>query len=461
MNNKICSLAAAALFSGAAFLGLSSCRENTILDASIIPAGDTVTVGSTDTITILTKTYFDDSLNTSEEFSGIPIYHALGAVTSDPYFGKTHAGIYFQIVPGSLGFKFPETPDSAFLILPYSGFSWGDTNSLIPQTFTAYELTDTLHKDSAYFNYSYTNVDRSAALGNAQVTYRQLKDSMMIGNTKVAGMLRIRLSQAFINKIKTEADKTENSALKTYPEFLRFFKGIYVEADSNSGSALHYFRLDGNSEYTRANVLFYYTDDSVKTASFYYSSTYAAHYNRIRRNITGSQLQAIVSSTAQSDSIMVIQAEPGAVAELTFPYIKYLPKQPINKAELIITEYSFFGDMKETYFPPSRIFPIGVNNKGGVYTIKDRLPVSSSAPLLFMDGNRRTVTLATGLTVHQYVLNIPREVQTAIVEGRDELKLRISAPSTYPGAYRLIAAGGKSFSNSAMRVKLNIVYSKL
>ncbi|RYZ56427.1 MAG: DUF4270 family protein [Sphingobacteriales bacterium] len=452
-----------ALFAaGFLLFGLNSCKEDTILNADIIPAGDTVSLSTTDSITILTKTVFDDSFITSQSVTGIPLYHPIGTVATDPYFGKSHAASYFQVIPPTLGFTFPKTPDSAFIILPYSGFTWGDTTDPnATQTFTVYEVTDSLSRDSVYYNFTNKAVDRSAAgvIGSVTVSLKAVKDSMERNGKLRPPHLRIPVSAAFITKMKTESDKSE-SALDTYPAFFRFLKGLYVEPDTNNGRYMSYFRLDGNDEYSRANILFYYTEDSVKTQSFYYTSTYNAHYTRFRRNFSGTPTGALIASTIVSDSVIIIQNEPGAVGDLKFPFIKNLPKQPINKAELIITEYSFAGDNKDKFTSPARIFPIGIDAEGKSYTILDRFPLSSASPLVFMDGTRRTMQLGP-ITVNQYILNIPREVQRAIVEQRDTLHLRISGASTYPGAYRLIGAGGKSFSNPSMRVKLNIVYSKI
>lgn len=437
----------------------TSCREDTILNADIVPPGDTVTVSATDSITILTKTVLDDSLITSQSLSGYPIYHALGTVTTDPYFGKTHTGIAFQVVPPSLDYKFPKAPDSAFLILPYAGYSWGDTSSTTTQTFKVYKLTDTMSKDSNYYNFTNIGVDRSNLLGSAQVNYKSLMDSVTVSGTNRNRVLKIKLSSNFVNEIYTESAKTTGSALQTYPEFMRFMKGLYLEADTNQGNCLHYFRLDGSSNFSRANIIFFYTQDSVKTTSFYYTSTYNAHYNRIVRKLDGTTLGTLLNPNNTSDSVVVIQNGPGAVADLKFPYIKNLPKLPINKAELIITQYEFAGDNKETYYAPERIYPVGVDKYGAKYNILDRYPLSSSSPLVFMDGTKKTKQLGA-LTVHQYILNIPREVQRAIVEQRDTLHLRISGAATYSAAHRLIAVGDKTFSNNAMSIKLNIVYSK-
>jgi hypothetical protein len=222
--------------------------------------------------------------------------------------------------------------------------------------------------------------------------------------------------------------------------------------------------MDGTGEYSRANMLFYYTDqttanvDTVKTASFYFNPTYTAFYNRITRNYTGSPVASLMASTGP-DSIFVIQNEPGAALDLKIPYIKHLPKAPINKAELIITQFSFGGDNTAVYSMPERIFPNGVNENGQTYTILDRYPINSNEPLVFIGGERKTLTIGS-FTVSQYTLNIPREVQRAIVEQRDKLHLRISGSVLYPAAYRFVGAG-RSFSNNDMRVRLNIVYSKI
>src|SRR5690606_39293688 len=77
---------------------------------------------------IYTKTVRTDSFVTSNSINGVPVYHALGTV-NDPFSGKTNAGFYFQIIPPSLGYGFPQTPDSVVLVLPYAGFTWGDTTS--------------------------------------------------------------------------------------------------------------------------------------------------------------------------------------------------------------------------------------------------------------------------------------------------------------------------------------------
>src|SRR5690606_5434082 len=123
---------------------------------------------------------------------------------------------------------------------------------------------------------------------------------------------------------------------------------------------------------------------------------------------------------------VIMQNEPGAAIDLRFPDIKNLPQGLINKAELVITQVNLNGDNTSKFFLPERIFPVGIDPTGLSYTVLDRQPVTEVNPLIFMDGALKSVTLPTGITVNQYKLNLPREVQRAIVNKTEELHLRIN-----------------------------------
>ncbi|HTN46816.1 MAG TPA: DUF4270 family protein [Flavipsychrobacter sp.] len=443
--------------------GLYSCNEDTILNANLVPSGDTVnSIIIPDTITIYSKTVMSDSALTSLTVSGLTIHHALGNLVTDPYSGKTKAGIYVQVVPPQLNFKFPEntTIDSAVLILPYSGFTWGDTTGLLPQEFTVHEISDSLIKNDSVKYYSESVVAfNPEVLGTGSInSYAGLKDSVSDNGSKRAPHFRIKLSSSFINKINNVSDDN----MSAYAKFLGYFRGFYIQpsASNSGGNALFYFRLNGSYDYLRAGVLFYYKQDTtVKTASFFYNPDYCVHYNRISRDYSSTPTGTLMASANVSDSVFVLQNEPGAALDVIVPYIKNLPKKPINKAELIITQYSFVGDNADKYFGPARLYPQRVNTDGTLTPVQDRYPLTYTEPLAFMDGTKKSVTIA-GITFTQYTLNIPREVQTAIVEQKDKLHLRIVGASGYPGAYRLIGGGGNR-SDANLKIKLNVVFSKI
>ena len=453
-------------------LSLNSCKEDTILDANIVPVGDTINIISVpDTFTILTRTILDDSVITSLSISGIPIVHAIGNVVSDDWSGRTNASVYLQVIPPEASFKFPKALDSAVLILPYARFAWGDTTvTNAPQTFKVYEVTDSLVKDSIYYSFTDKAVDKSKELSDvanpAVVTFSSIKDSIAVNGIVRPPHVRIRLSNEFRDRIYNEA--ASGTGLNSFAEFMSYFKGLYIESSpATVGNALYYFFLNGSGDFTRANIQFFYTDktstnqDTVKYSSFFFDQGLNAHYNRIpTRSYSSSGTGKLLASTQPSEQTFVIQNEPGAALDIRLPFIKNLPKQPIIKAELILTQKKGEpGDDEAKYWEPERLFPVGVYTGGGVYTIQDRLPVSSSEPLIFIDGRRRDVTIG-GTEYSQYIINIPRELQKAIVDQRDTLHLRINGAAQYPGAYRLIG-GGRTNPDTNTRLKLRIIYSKI
>jgi len=439
------------------------CKEDTILNANLVPAGDTVnTLIIPDTFTIYTKTFFDDSAKTGDSVyvSGLPIYHALGSLVTDPYSGNTNAGIYFQVVQPSLNYTFPATPDSAVLILPYAGFTWGDTTGLLSQTFNVHEIADSFPQKRNYYS-SYQVAYNPEVIGSFSISdYNKLKDSVSDMGTNRDPHFRVKLSSAFLDKIK---NASPDNNLNSYINFLNYFKGFYIEPSSgNMGNALFYIQMISAyaaTDYNRANVLFYYTDKdgTLKTTSFYYDPTLAARYNKISRDYAGSPTATYITSANVSDSVFIIQNAPGAAADIIIPNLKNLPKLPVNKAELIITQYSFLGDKADIYFPPARLYPQRVDEDGSINPVLDRYPLTTTEPLVFIDGTRQSVTVA-GITFNRYTLNLPREVQAAITQQKDKLHLRIAGPSAFPAAYRLIAGGR---SHSSVSVKLNIVLSKI
>src|SRR5690606_1675391 len=103
------------------------CKESTVINSNLLSSADNInTVTFPDTLSVITRTVYDDSVVTSYNVS--PVYAGLGTV-NDPYFGRTSAGMALQVVPPSTSYSFGSVPDSAVLILPYSSFSWGDTTA--------------------------------------------------------------------------------------------------------------------------------------------------------------------------------------------------------------------------------------------------------------------------------------------------------------------------------------------
>lgn len=419
------------------------CKESTIIDSNLLSSDDNINTQTLpDTLSVITRTVYDDSVVTSYNIA--PVYGGLGTV-NDPFFGRTSAGIALQLVPPSTSFGFAKRPDSAVLILPYGGFSWGDTTSgNVAQSFTVYRLLEGMALDDDYYSFHRFQTDRGKPLGTVS--------GVSVSDIKSGDMphLRIPLSSEFVSDMHDNV-----SRFSSYPEFLAYFKGIYIEPDTNSSSAnaIHYFRLDGTSSFNTAGILFY--DGDTVRAAFSFTTSSCAQYTWLSRNYTP-RMHQYFNATVSADTIL-LQNEPGAAFDIVIPGIQAIPHALINKARL---EISLLPDVQSAVFtPPARLYPIGIDEGGASYNIADRLPLNSAAPLDFIDGRGRPVVSASGTRL-VYSINFPRELQQAILQGKEQLRLRINGTQTFPGAYRLVA-GGRNFPDPDYRLKLTIVYSKL
>ena len=456
-----------------AILG-SGCKENTLIDARVDPNHNN---GLTYAMTFgtLTQTVEDDSVSTSLSIGGIAMYVAAGTIarSADPYFGQTTAIPYFQVVPGSLGFNFSGyIVDSAVLILPFSssnpatGFIWGDTTDpSATQRFTVYR-SDSLFATSTDFYPSTPIMATSAISDPVTVNINALRDSVNVDGGMQAPHLRIPLNSTFINYITQGAA----SNFASYSSFLNYFRGLYVLPDTTSlGKALPYFRLDesgAGTSYSKAGIIFYYrntqgTTDT--TFNFYFNSSYCSHFNHFNRDKQG--------VTPLSGNVVQLQNQPGDAIDvkiyglrklLITDSITHLVKVPIiNKAELDISVVGTPNAHQDSLFsPPTLLYAEGIADSptgSFTYFIADRYPITSLSALSILDGYPH-YNASTNQTT--YTLNIPREIQNAVIRGSDTVHLRINGTKDYYGAYRLVAGGG-NYSDTARQLKLKVVYSKL
>lgn len=448
-------------------VSINGCKEDTIINSSIAPGNNIL--GTTlvpDTFTIITKTSFFDTLVTSNKISGEPFYHAAGSFF-DPYFGKTTAGIYFQVALPEDGFTFaPDgvnyTIDSAVLVMRYSGNGFGDTTNPGTQKFVVHEVTENMSIDATYYSNQRLNIS-SNTIGEADIDFKKVfKELPMVGDTLTDFRhIRIPLTRDFINKVN---DQIGQPTFDNDANFLDYFKGFYVgPADTTlKGNVLPYFNLEGSADYARTAIVFYLREDGsseTKAVFFNYDRNKTANYNWINRNYTNSRasywLSRLKSNPNQSDDTILVQNGPGATLDIRIPYISNLPDAPILKAELVIKKVST-GNAADSLTEPFRLVPFGVNDDGSLYIIRDYLTSSTQAAEAFVYGFKSVEKDNSGASIITYRINIPREVQKAISEDRNGLHLRIGGSTTFPGAYRLVAGG----SNGSYKVQFNVLYSK-
>lgn len=478
MKQRFPSLAAVCFAALAMALSFSSCREDSIINSSLTPAVDNIhTFGigpdfnnGTDTVTILTKTVFQDSVVTSSRNNGFPIYHALGFM-EDPFAGRTFAGIYSQFTPTATGTTISTTPDSVVLVLPFSGFVWGDTTTQQAHTIKVYAISEGFSKDSSFYNYN-RKATAAQVIGTGTVVTGHSNGNS--GSGFIQDSVKLSNGQSYTPhlRIKLDANWVANSFIpavaydSSYAAFTTQFPGLFIaETDTTMGmgaapKSLPYFRLNGTSDIYGSAAILVYANGSDTATQFPYNETYCAHFNRITRNYTGYPIASLLSSSNSSETV-AMQNGPGAAIDFVLPDIKGLAqKLPagaiINKAEIAFVQVNT-GYQDQTFFPPLRLYPQGVNASNGIYTIADRYPVND-ASLNFMDGMASSGTRG-GNPVTLYRINFPRELQQAIVAGVGSLHLRIGGTVNFPAAYRVVL-GGRANANANYRPTLNIIYSK-
>ncbi len=445
--------------------GFSSCKENTLLASNVLPAGDSLNTNPLDdTFTVLARTVFTDSFITSYR-QNIPgtnrivgsSFMGAGLVSSDPFFGKTFAAIAFEPSPTTANFTFGNNPriDSVVLVLPYAGFSWGDTLSAPGIRYRVYRLSQGLTgTDSFFYSNRAPNVDRSQVFGDKTVYLSQLRDSVSVGGANRPPHLRILLD---LNRF-LPALYEGIAAGTTLPNFASAFRGLYVEPDAGqTGSLIPYFSfLYGTDLYQKAGIVVYYKNDGNDSniASFPFQSAYGKVYTYLRRDYSGTPAYKFVNGTGDPN-LLLLQNEPGAGIDFQMPYTGGLPKAIYNRAQLIITAID--TAFSNRYFAPPRIFPQKVNADGTLSAIADQLPEGYTEPSDFVDGNVRTATIG-GITVNQYLINFPRELQRSVNSGGSALHLRIHGASGLPGAFRLIVG---SRIHPLYRLTLRISYTKI
>jgi hypothetical protein len=464
----------------------TGCKENTLINSKVSPSNNAVNVLSY-TLPVITHTYLDDSTVTSTNLGGIPIYQAIGAI-SDPFFGNITASTFFQVIPTDFtpAIYVGDSIDSAVLVLPYSGFTYGDTSSLsITQTYQVFYMADTLGLNSNYFSFSNKPVDLAQPLSDpTTITVNALQDSFntlyVLPNDYPAMRIRLKLPALMSHLIP--ALNILTTSTNPVQDFLNSFTGICVRvANTNqTANALPYFELDGATIYSEAAILVYYhpvgyPTDTLAPEAYYFNTSACAHFNSITRTFSRAPVNNLIHSTLPNDSIVALSNQPGESIDVLIPGIKSklavaIGTGVINKAELqfaLLPSYYTAGNLTDTLRTPENLSPLGIGNgvypagvgAGLAYELADRYPLTSLTPLTVMDGYLHAPPNSP-TSVPLFTIDIPREVIASIAAGNDTLHLHISGTSDYYGAFHLVAGGGNN-SDSLYRAKFVVSYSKL
>ncbi len=455
----------------AGFFSLAACKEKSAVKPDLIPGVDNIYTFEVTNFNINVKNAYSDSLWTSDYTYP---FVTIGRISNDPFFGKTTAGLYFQVIPPATSFTFPTGViiDSSVLSIPYLDFAYGDTSHTDPNhalNLKVYQITEPFSvgdRSRKYFAFDKVAYNAATPIGSGVFSIKSLRDTVKLGTGDSIGrMLRIKMEPAF----NTFFAAIDPANFASGAAFMDYFKGLFVGPDTNVvRNTLGAFVLNSGSlvsTYANAQLEFYYhsaTDTAKKKAYFRFDPTTCNFYNSIYRNyngVTASNYQN--NQTATRDSL-VMQGYPGFRSDITIKIdTAVLPYAVINKAELTVTVLKTGDDNRFT--PPPQLIIRGFKADGTERAVADILngddSTTNSSGATFVGGLATSVQIGA-IQYIQYKLNVPRELQRVMSEGRQELKLRLFVPTARQGMFRMLADGPNS-SNADTKLRFNVIYTKL
>ena len=450
---------------------LGGCSESTIVGQNLVPSIDNIHTFQTDTFSVRTRTVQDGDSSISSNRNSLLV----GAINTDPQFGRSTAIGYFQLGLPSNEFSFRDslqTIDSLVLSLAYKGY-YGD--SLASQQFTAYRILDPGFNDTtAYYTFQQFAIDLNNPLGTVIVTPQSLEDSVMVDSLMQAPQLRIRLSQALGQEF---LQQSSSAAFYNDSAFHHYFRGIALVPDSGSAGRSSLILLDMTNGLDGMTVYYSTPAHDSLSAFFPFSGVPSggddASSDYIHRDYSSSEVAMHLNNTSVSgDSLLYLQSSPGLHVDLDIPYLQQFPNALINQAQLILTQIPDPGNSYQTFQAPPQLFlwKYSKNRDSLNYIFDAGLsydPTTGSNNLTnatYFGGHRQYITNAQGIQVAQYRFNITRYMQHLISDpylGETNYGFRVVVqdPQGLTTDQGRVVVGGGTHSQYAL--KLQVTYTKI
>ena len=389
----------------------------------------------TDTITVRTTTLYDDSIRTDETS------RSLFGVFNDPVFGITKASFYTQTSLSTTDLQFPAgaVMDSMVLELTYDKYYGRSGQSIKLQVF---ELSEALSIDEDYYSYSTLGI-LTPAVG-IKTFVPDLTDTLSSDTTNYVPKVRVKLDQAFADKIFNHGSFSSNE------EFIEFFKGFHVMPDTTSlpapgeGVIVNFNILSSTS-----NLLLYYHfpsgDGGIQNEEYEFAiNSGSSRFSHFSHDYSGTPIPAAVQN--QQAEVSYIQPMGGLTTRIEFPYLESLTRErniTVNKAELLITVNAGSND---EFAAPDRLVALSRNEEGENVFLPD-----------FFEG---TEYFGGNLDINSqtYRFNIARYIDQLINEKSTSEPLYLIVSGSAVTANRLILNSGK---HPTAKIKLRLTFTQL
>lgn len=475
---------------------ISSCKQihdSTELGDGLVPAVDNINTFDTiisvntynDSFTIGNTDYLiNDSTRIAK--SGL---HYVGKITNDALFGQTEAQLFMELKPPNYKYYFENHSDSLYidsvvLVLDYKDV-YGDTN--VVQTLSVYELdniaSNAFKADSNYLirrkAFSYNG---GGLLGSKTFAPNILNDSIKAYKDTTLNQLRIKLNNSFGDRLLAY-DSSATGAYASDSAFKSRFKGFAVVSEAG-GNALMGFSLVGANTKLALYYRYRNADQDTTVKYFSFNSITCGNANYVTRNYAGSPAGfSFAGGTTALDDLIYLQNTPGTFARIKIPGLASVTNRVVHRAELIIEQVYHPSD--EIFYKPDYLFldVLDTALKNYRYMPYDFTFDASNAPNLLNFGTVGRITDdGLGNRVSQWKFNVSRYVQNYLT-GREPLHdMRLLAPYVVYDIYKFnnnvvgyfngvglnstigcgrVRVAGGSYSDSAKRMRLRIVYSKI
>jgi len=430
-----------------------SCTDNPgITGLDLLPHSDLISVNRVVETNIKAFNVTDEKLRTDE----VP-YNLLGTF-NDPIFGKTTTDFASQYRLMSFPkFKENDIIDSLVLVMAYKEI-YGDI--LTPQKLKVYELATDLSIDTKYYqDIDMGSISKSEILAEYNYVPKFKLDSLTTATLSksdpkdtVTQEISIQLNHSLAQKLM----KADSLTLSSNDLFVKYFKGLYVEAgDLNQGGTI--MKLLGSG------VVLYYrkANDTTKYVCNFKTNTNAAKVSHFTHNYSSTNFSANLNSTDKQDSLLYIQSTGGLRSKILIPnlgsWTKLIPNLAnpadtanfmINKAELIFQVDSTTSQL-DKYAPPAKLILAAIGkskaNQDSIY-----FPSDYTFSSTYFGGNYYSKDKT-------YRFNIAKQMQDVIGKKKNNNGFYLETALKNEVFRRVVLKGATSKTG----IRLEITYSKI
>ncbi len=379
--------------------------------------------------TIQSYTYTDDKIRVDH-----PAYNFVGSF-NDPLFGRTESGFAAQFRLSSNPVYDPTaTLDSLVLRLTYKQL-YGDT--LTKQTLKVYELNGDLDYDAKYLSsFNLKSLVNANPIGSASFIPKFRTDSAKTDTT--VQYVRFLLDPAIGNRLL----KMDSLKMISNEEFLKYFKGLYVESVpvskkgtlvgltvAGTGMGLYYHTAKKDSLFFSYNV----TSNSADVAAYSHDYT---------KSIFGARLNQDVIQ----DTLTYLQPTGGTRVKINIPSLskwKDSTRYVISRASIIFYVDTLTTDFRR-YDLPNRLYLKYMDATG-----TEAFPKDSQLSAIYYGG-------AYDANTASYTFNITRHLEQIIKGEIASTSFYLVHANRNGSANRVVLKGG----NSSRPIQLFVKYTR-